>query len=276
MRGFYCLMKKIIFWGLISFFFFTLKSFAIPNATSHIKQLAFCDDISEWPTYNFYELKDGKKTNNLIGYSVDVLNEISTRTKIPYTLNMVPWTRCLNTVKKNSKESSLILQFSKNTKREKDFILTKSYYTTKSAIFFNKNKYKNGLNIKSLAELKMYKGCGIKGYSYSQYGLKDESLDLQVKTISQVAIKLKGNRCDYFIEKYEVVAGFDKKSTTNVLHDPEIGYEYLTMVPPTPYYMGISRKNPYAIEIETLLNNTIDEMEKDGTLKKLENKWIGN
>ena len=265
----------MLFLGLTSLLCLSSHVFAAESAASPIKNIKICDDNGEWPPYVYYELKDGKKSEKLIGYAVDVMDEITTRSKITYKLEMLPWKGCLDGVKNNSEGLSMLLEFSKNADREKDFIFPTAFYTTKSAIFFDKKKHKDGLQIKSLADLKKYKGCGITGYNYKDYGLTDADLDLGAKSIDQIATKVKAGRCDFFIEKFEVVAGFEKTGGAKVIGDPEIGYEYLTMVPPSLFYMGISRKYPQAKELETLINKELDAMEKDGTLKKLEKKWVG-
>lgn len=264
-------MKKMFLFALTSLLCLSAQVYAADK----IKSIKVCDDNGEWPPYNYYELKDGKKTEKLVGYAVDVLHEIMTRNKISYELVMLPWKRCLDNAKNNSENVAMVLEFSKNADREKEYIFPKPFYNTNSTVFFDKKKYKDGLKIASLANLKKYKGCGLAGYNYKDYGLNESDLDMGAKSIDQVAKKVKEDRCDFFIEKLEVVAGFEKTGGAKVVSDPEMGYEKLTMVPPSPFYMGISRKYPHAKELEEIINSGLDALEKDGTLKKLEKKWVG-
>lgn len=262
-------MKKWILLGCSLVMSISAQVFA-----SSIKHVKICDDEGGWPPYVYYEMKDGKKTNKLIGYAVDAFDYIAKKNNFTYELLMVPWKRCLDNVKNYNDEYAMLLEFSKTPEREKEFLITEAYYTTKSAVFYNKKKFKDGLNIKALGDLKKYKGCGLAGYNYTIYGYKEGELDQGTKTMDRVVAKLKEDRCDFFPEKLEIVAGFGKTGGVKIIGDPEIGYEILTMVPESPFYMAVSRKYPQADELLKMVNDTIKEMTQKGEIKKLEQKWV--
>lgn len=255
---------------LSSFSFLLCAQFA--HATD-FGNVSICDDNGEWPPYLYYELKDGKKTDQLVGYSKDLVDKIAKKNNFTYKIDLLPWQRCLDNVK-NNKGNEALLEFSITPQRKEDYLLTEPLYFTNSAIFYH-TKFHKKIEVAKLEDLKKYKVCGLFGYNYKTYGFNESEVDQGAKTIDGVAKKIEAGRCDFFIEKLEVVAGFGKSGGLNLLN-PKNGFSYtvLNFVEKTPFVMGVSKKYPKAKEFVEVINKDLKEYEKDGTLKALEKKWI--
>ena len=195
-------------------------------AEPQFKDLKICDDAGEWPPYAFYERdKNGEimKPEKIVGYSVDALKYMMDKNKISYSLEMLPWKRCLNDVKEYKDKYTLILEFSKgNPQRDKDYYMTEPFYQNTPAVFYNKKKFPKGLDLVKLEDLKKYTACGLLGYNYGPLGYKPEEIDTGSRNIEQLLQKVKAGRCDLFPNNVEIMAGFKHSSHLDVIVDPLI------------------------------------------------------
>lgn len=244
---------------------------------SNIKEVKICDDAAEWPPYAFYERNKGEiiKPEKIVGYSIDTINYMLDKHKISHSIDMLPWKRCLDYVKNYKDKYTLVLEFSMNPQRDKDYYMTKSFYQNTPAVFYNKKKFRNGLELNKLEDLKKYSACGLIGYNYGPLGYKPKEIDTGSRNIEQILQKVKNKRCDLFPNNLEIIAGFKHTIGIDVLGDPDISYQKLTTVkPPVYYHMGVSRENPQGKELLDLLNKEIDLMKTDPEYKKIEKKWL--
>lgn len=238
--------------------------------------IKICDDMGEWPPYTFYERdQSGGRTTKIVGFTIDTMKQIMKKYNINYTLELLPWARCLEAVKNYDDKYSLILNLSSNPKREAEYYLTNSYYKNTPVVFYSKKTHKNGLNLVKLEDLKKYKACGVAEYNYGPLGYKPGEIDTGAKSIPQAVDKVKENRCDLVPANVEIAAGFKQTEKIDLLHDPEIGYQVLSMKPPVYYVMAVSRNNPQGKQLQEMLNKEFAEMEKNGEFAKLAKKWIG-
>ena len=229
--------------------------------------LQLCEDQDEWPPYLYQARENGKKSGKMVGYSVDVLDAIFSRYNIRYSIQFVPWVRCQKELKQG-RSYQLAVNMSHNPERERDYLLTRSYYSTTSYYYYSRKLHPDGLRINTLADLKKYMVCGVHGYNYAIYGLNPAEVDQSAKKIPSLVAMLPLGRCDLFIEQLEILLGFGVLGEP-VLNDPDLGREPLPGLPPTPFYMAISRNMPQAQALKTLLDTELGEMEASGKLREL-------
>ncbi len=72
------LRKNIIF---VFLFFLTSTLYSQNLKNTHIN---IVDDGAQWPPFIYYERKNGKISQNIVGFSIDVINEIFKRNNITY------------------------------------------------------------------------------------------------------------------------------------------------------------------------------------------------
>ena len=100
-----------------------VSSFAYAALPSSIK---ICDDGDEWPPFSYYQRDDGTKTKQVVGYSVDYIQSILDKQKVAFSLELLPWKRCLADVKEGAR--AMLLSASRTPEREKDYLISKPYY----------------------------------------------------------------------------------------------------------------------------------------------------
>jgi polar amino acid transport system substrate-binding protein len=205
--------------------------------------IAICDDENEWPPYSYYQRIDGVKTSHLVGFAVDVVHYIFSRHDVNYTIDLIPWSRCM-AVASLGKEYGMVLNLSYNAERKRRFLLSRPYYATTSYYYYSRRNYPKGLAIHALADLKKYRVCGIQGYNYEGYGMASGEVDQGARSFPALISKVKLGRCSLFVEKNEIMNGYAVIGK-NYLADPDIGRAPIPGVKPDFFILafpGVPRR----------------------------------
>lgn len=250
---------------------------ALPVRTAQAGELAqhtvrICDDGAEWPPYTYYKRVNGRPSAELVGYSVDVISAILKKAGIPYTLELLPWVRCLKEVA-SGQHYQLALNASYSEERNRNFLLSLPYYRTSNYYFYAEPAHPKGLAIEQFADLKRYRICGLRGYNYTIYGLATSEIDDGARSFSAVITKLKRGDCDLFLEKYEVLAGFatigqDMLSDTTLARRPVPGMR------PTEFHMLASRQHEHSAELLRVINEGLRELQASQQLRAMLAKYL--
>ncbi|MFC4159355.1 substrate-binding periplasmic protein [Chitinimonas lacunae] len=224
--------------------------------------LLACDDINQWPPYTY------RDNGALIGYSVDVLQQIAHAQQWRVQIDLLPWERCLNAVRAG--QYHLALNASDNQQRRRHYLMTRPYYFTHSVYFYSR-RHHSELDIHQLADLRRYRLCGLFGYNYEPYGLSTHDLDLGTTRFPQLIAKLHLGRCDLFVEKREIIVGFSltDPEMNALLRDPQLQQRPLPGVAPTGFHMLISRRIQAAETLHAILEQGLDDMARRGRLTRL-------
>lgn len=247
---------------------------AVPNAELKDASIAICEDDNEWPPYSYFKRQDGQKTDKIVGFAVDVVDEIFARHHIHYTISLIPWARCLAELK-NGTSYQMALNPSYSEERAKTYLLTRAYYSTSNYYFYSLKNNPAGLPIGGMADLKRYTVCGIHGYNYATYGFRAGEMDQGARDFRSLIGKLHAGRCTLFLEKYEVMAGYSVIGSP-YLDDPNLGRTAVPGMAPTPFHLGISRGFAKAEALKGLLDQEVTHMEASGRLQALWKKAVPN
>jgi polar amino acid transport system substrate-binding protein len=264
-------MKNVIQHGLVAVLGILGSSLSYADPFVGEK-IAICEDGAEWPPYTHYQRVNGQATKEVVGFSVDVVNEIFKKHGIESKVDLIPWARCQAELLDGT-TYQMALNASFNAKRDHDYLLVKPHYSIRSDYFYSKKNHPNALTINSVKDLQNYNVCGMLGYNYDEYGVKAVKLDQHSTDFSSMISKLYAGRCDLFIEKYEIMAGF-KVTGQDFLADPNLGAAAIPGFPTSNFHMMISRKYPKAAALKEILEAGITEMEASGRLQELSKKYV--
>jgi len=232
-----------------------------------------CDDAAEWPPYSYYVRKNHEKTLELTGYSVDVIKVILTKHAIPYTIELVPWKRCLAELDAGDKYV-MALSASENPDRDKQFWFSNSYYKTHYYLFYSTDSHPDGVAVHGQADLNRYRLGGIKGYAYSSLTAVNKDNMVLTGDYVELVKMLHAGRFDIFAEDYEVLAGMSEVGSYDFMGDPKLGRMPLPGVPPNEFHMIFTRKNPQGLQLMRLVNKELESMKKSGELDHLLNIYV--
>ena len=234
------------------------------------KTICICEDESEWPPYHFFQRKNGEKTKEIVGYGIDVLNEILNKKGIKYKIQFLPWKRCLHEVSKGD-NYQMALSGSYSLERDKDFYLI-NWYKTTVVYFYSKKQFPHGIQIKSMSDLKNYRLGGLLGYNYKYLGEFEKKMDKGARNYDAMMEKLHIGRCHVAFEQYEIIAGFASIGK-NYLGDKNLGYAKLPGVPPTWFNIMISKKYAHSYALKKVISEGIAELFWSGKHKTLLQKY---
>lgn len=179
--------------------------------------VSVCADPDPPPWTYWVRDAEGKRSTRFVGFSVDMLDAAFTRIGHPVRfIGNLPWARCLLLVEHGDIDFAMDAYYDED--RAKRFAYSIPYNTLTPQVFYVQRR---PVVVARTADLKKYRGCGMIGASYAHYDLRSEDLDLGVVTYQAQVQKLKGNRCDYFVEELEVIAGF-RLLGSDILRDAEL------------------------------------------------------
>ena len=238
-----------------------------PGSNSRGTQLDFCNDAGEWPPYIYFRRNDGEKTNEPVGYDIDILDEILSRHGISFKMELIAWTRCLHEIETGDKYK-LVSSSAHSEERASKYLMTDAYYIINPHYFYPVANFPDGLKITSPVEFSNYKVCGIRGYSYDKFGIPLESIDTGTRILSQLIEKTERGRCDIFLGRYEIFAGF-AQTTTDYIKKHHLDTAPMPGVSGEKFYMMISRNYEHGEELRKLINDGIAELHDSGEGQKL-------
>jgi polar amino acid transport system substrate-binding protein len=258
------------FWGKTCLALACLAGTASSYAHEPVKSIAICEDENEWPPYSYFERVKGARTRNVVGFGVDVVGEIFRKHGISFTIDMIPWQRCL-AVARMGKQFQLTMNMSYSDERARDFLYSRPYYRTTNYYFYSRRHHPDGLKVASQADLHKFRACGIRGYNYTGYGFKPGEVDQGAGDFTALIAKLHLNRCALFVEKREIMYGYEAIGR-DYLSDPDIGMAPIPGMQPAQFHFGVSRGYPQAKALLDLLNEELKHMEDNGRLKEIGQK----
>ncbi|NVO05191.1 MAG: transporter substrate-binding domain-containing protein [Rhodoferax sp.] len=243
--------------------------------------LAICAHAAEPQTYSVcadpdpppwtYWKRDaeGRKGREFIGSSVDTLR--AAFAAIGKTVEFhgeYPWARCLAMVEGGQIDFAMDAYY--DTARARRFAYSSHYNTLTPQLFFRANK---PLKVANVMDLKNYVGCGMIGASYVHYGLAAEDLDLG-SGYDGLIKKLKAQRCDYFVEELEVIAGYQFIGT-DYLADPEIRHGPVPGAKAPAKHL-IAAKNSPGASLLPRLDAALAGLVKSGEAARIWKQHAGN
>lgn len=267
------MMKRLIvlcFSLLVADFIFAQQA---PLANEIIR---VCDDGAEWPPYTYYKRDKGKRTNELVGFSVEVVKKVFHKHNIKFHLSIIPWGRCQSLVEKGT-EYQMFLSGTTNPTRIKKYLISQPYYSTSSYYFWSKRYHPNGLNIKVATDLSRYQIGGVMGYGNSL--LKKLKVDLSgmdsgAKDLKALVTKLHSGRVDVFLEEREIVVGLTSIGVYDFTNDPLLGRALVPEAEETNYHMMFTKLNPIGLTLMSLVNQELTSMKRSGELAKILKKYV--
>ncbi|OOE67489.1 hypothetical protein BZG25_00265 [Salinivibrio sp. ML198] len=236
-----------------------------PALALETSSLKACGDGAGWPPYTF------EKGGQVQGYDVDVLDAIFGKEGVDVSVEMPPWKRCVLQTKAGNYDIALSASYSEE--RDKNYLLTDYYYTLQPSYIYSTSQHPNGLNINSVDDLNGLRMCGLLGYNYTGFGVDDSKVRKSAKSFEQLVQKTEAGRCDVFLARYEILAGFKVSQGTDYL----AGGMKAEPIPGNSgdkFHMMISREHPEAMEIKATLDAGFESMRNAGELQSILDTYI--
>jgi len=242
---------------------------ALPSMTAQAadKTVTACADPPAW-TFMALDASGAMVRSNGF-FSLEMLEAAMARMGRSVRFLPMPWARCMQQVAAGQVDFALGAYYS--DERATRFSYSVPYSKGTPQVFFMRAR---ALRIAQKADLHRYRGCGLIGGSYGHYGLEAKELDLGVNTYEKLVKKLRANRCDYFVEELEVIAGY-KHMGTDYLADPALMHSPVPGVSAPAAHL-IAGLNTRASAMMPELNIALLELLRSGQAAQLWHKHAGD
>ncbi len=203
----------------------------------------------------------------MLGYDLDYLEEIFGPIQANFTFELIPWNRCLHEVETGD-AYDMLSSAAFSQERDEKYLVTDSYYTVRPHYFYPKRRFPDGLEIADIEQFANYRVCGLHGYSYSIFGISEKSIDSGTHNFSQLIEKTERGRCDVFLGRYEIFAGF-AKTGNNYIVKHSLGTAPMPGIPGDKFHMMVSRNYPHAEALRDTINEGIARLKSSGADREL-------
>jgi polar amino acid transport system substrate-binding protein len=223
----------------------------------------------EFPPYNYLDEK-----GNVTGTSVEIVHEVFNRLGYEANIKLLPWNRAYQKAANGS--VSMLITFSKNAKRLKEFFFTDGLVMIE-VVFFKRKV--DDISWNELGDLKEYRiGC-VQGYNYGKVMMDAiengvlENIDFipaSARVDYQQLRKLAMNRIDLAVCPKLQCSAIIKK------HLPEfasLDFIDKSVGPPRDFYGGFSKKWPNAEDLRNRFNEKLIEVKSEGIADRIFQKY---
>lgn len=244
---------------LFLFKYFSLSAFFVSTLTlADNPTLKLCEDDADYAPFIY---RDKNAQGQFTGTTVELVRKLSLALKIPMNIELYPIKRCMKYIEDG--QFDIGMDFYLDPERAKKFDYSPPYYTLTAQYYFNKKSHPQGLNIQAAADLKKYQGCGLSGYSYEHYGLKEDAkFEVGARNHAIVLQKLMLGRCDYFVEEMEVIDGYALVGDDQLANNPDLGHASVPGVKAPSLYFIYSRKSPKISAIKLKMDQEITNLSR--------------
>jgi len=233
-----------------------------------------CDDLSPWPPFSYpVPAQNGKTTTRNMGSMVEFLDVLFKEIGLEYTLRHKPWKRCLEELKSSSGPDGIeiVINAGFSLERAKVYYVSKPIYQTTPGVFYSIDKYPTGLELNSLRDLKNFKICGVRGYSYQEYGLADSDLFSVSATLKKILKMVSLGRCEIVVSSIEPALG-SKLYGDKILPD-NVRIISIPQVTAATFHLLIARNSSRGSQLLERMNFAIDKLLNDGTWDRIMKKY---
>jgi len=204
----------------------------------------------------------GNKTKELTGFSVELMRKVFERAGLKIKFEgSLPWARCIRSVSWGEIDFAMEMYYT--DERARTFAFSHSYNTLTPQIYFLKSL---PVTANKPADLKRYRGCGVRDVSYQHYGVNSKDLDLSVD-VETAVYKLKGGKCDYFLEELEELEGY-RLMGKDFASDPALASAPAPWAQPPTSHL-VARRNSPAAALMPRIDLAIDQMISSGEAARL-------
>lgn len=217
-----------------------------------------------WTPYCYSTQKD---TNDLKGYTVEIVKKILGSGKNDLVFRALPWKRCLWMLEHN--QIDIVLDSSMNLSRLEKFVFSDPAYSVDNVFFYSKRKFPAGLEIDSVHDVDNYSLGGIAGFNYSIYPFNATRSEKGALDYRVMMAMLKHDRYDLGLGLKQVVLSY---AQMNDLDMDDIGWLPMPEFPALSFYI-IANKNPRGKKMIRDINQGLKDMKESGALEILKTEF---
>lgn len=228
--------------------FLVVLAWAFPGWASQLPPVKVCWESELKPPY--LELGSAGKVEGIL---VSRLENVLQNANIPYQHILLPWSRCLQQIKKGAVD--LVPNASYKTKRAEYAYYSAPVYASELVLYYQSKHFPSPPRIPNLQSLAKYRVGGIKDFNYSFYeGLV--KIDPLVKKRTQLIGMLKRGRIDFAVLQRNVVDEMVARRQVNLR-----GLDFIPdpVKPRKEYHILVSKQSSRSEQLLQLINQHLEQ-----------------
>lgn len=244
------------------------KRIQAPTPSALPTEIIACDDPN-WPPYVFLGNEHGHPKAQ--GFSVDVIGTALAEHGLKLKVETMPWLRCQRELSSNGR-FLLTLGAAYTPEREEHYRLSLPYHALQSTLFFIESHWPAGKTFSRKEELKTITLCAMRGFPLKNLGLEGYRVDRGHDNYQQMLDKLHYRRCDALLTPVEAIDAVLKQARLSPRHQP-LSKREIPWQEATSFHALLNKHHPQGAMLQTLLNESLTTMARDGRLDALRKKW---
>ena len=222
-----------------------------------------------FPPFEFEQLDD-KGNANIVGYDIDIVNEIASRLGFTYDIVHTNFKGLLGELS-GARVDFVVSGMSPTEERKKSVDFSIPYYYCQTSIIQHK-----GTNIKSIVDMKDKKIAAVFGTQYCDFA---EAVGAKVSAMDNATYSMQ----ELLAGRVDGVVQDAASASVRIKTHPELEYFVLPRDELDKVYKetganvsgSFAAVFPKGSTLEPLFSAEIQKMQDDGTMKAIYEKWIG-
>jgi len=254
-------MKKIIFTGIFIFLSAITLFWYKSKPQQDTSNLLIVGTNAEYQPFTFVRNKE------IVGFDIDIATEVANRLNKKIEIRDMPFDGLLPEIMRGGVHI-IAAGMTPTDKRAERMFFTKPYLSGDSLLVITK---KDGPVITTVDDLRNKAVIVNEGYTADMYLSGIDGIDpVRLPTPADAFMAIKTGQADAFVAAQSTIKPFlSQQNYTNDIHTSNYKITQLDHTG-DEYALAVSKKYPGLLpQIQTIL----DQMEQDGTLNILKNKW---
>lgn len=243
-----------------------------PSPLAPGQTLRVCDDVNEWPPYAYFERVNGRPSERVTGFTVELLRRMADRHGLRVQVDMLPWKRCLEAVRTG--EMLLLLNAIRTPDRERDYWLSSPIYDTRLLVLWSHRTRPEGLALRTQADLLPLRIGALQGYSYSQLDQIPDGRLVRAPNYHSLLQMLHLGRVDVALVNEGVMLGHAALGNPAFSGDKDLRIGALSDREPSRFYMMATRAKPEGKALIALINQELAALDRLGELNRLRDVFL--
>jgi len=235
-------------------------------------QLSVCDEANEWPPYTYYRRIDGQRSQQLTGFTVELLRRVAERRGLQLRIEMLPWKRCLEAVRHG--EILGLLNAIRTPERDRDYLMSAVIYETRLLYLWSKRQHPDGLKLRNQVELAALRVGGVHGYSYSQLDAAEQARMVRAPNYASLMQMLHLGRVDVALVNEGVMLGHAALGNREFGDESAFGHAPLEDRQASRFHLMFTRARPEGAAMQELFNTELALLTKSGELARLRAQFL--
>lgn len=248
---------------------------SLSAASACAETIRACVDQTDMPPFSYAARVDGRKTEHVIGASVDLLKQIGLARGWTVQVQPLPWARCLALVAEN--QLQLAINIDETDAQANKLLVSEPYFTIHNVYFYSRKARPQGLTLNNLSDVQHYRLCGFSGYRFEMFGIDTRNVDRGTSTgYEQLIAKLHLGRCDLFIDSRETMAGqylIDPKLRALLVNGTLVS-QPLPGLPTRDLHFAVSAAGTKSAALLTAINEGMESLGRTRTMEKLLSRYL--